>query len=156
VEIEAAPGEHFTDRIVQGLSVLVVDDDRDTLSALAEMLGQMGAAVETASTVREAMVRFRARRPSLLISDLSMPDEGGYGLIGRIRALDPAEGRDVPALALTALALDEDRRSALRAGFDAHVAKPVAIDRLLGAIHNVLAQRATLVDFDPVSPGLSH
>jgi two-component system, chemotaxis family, CheB/CheR fusion protein len=156
VEIEVTPSEHSTSRIVQGLAVLVVDDDTDTLQALAEMLGQMGAAVETASTVREAMIRFRARRPSLLISDLSMPDEGGYGLIGRIRALEPSQGGDVPALALTALALEEDRRSALRAGFDAHVSKPVAIDRLVGSIHNVLGQRATLMDLELFPPGLSH
>jgi CheY-like chemotaxis protein len=98
------------------------------------------------------MVRFHARRPALLVSDLSMPDEGGYGLIGRIRALDRSEGGDVPALALTALALEEDRRSALRAGFDAHVSKPVAIDRLVGAIHNVLGQRATLMDLELFPP----
>jgi CheY-like chemotaxis protein len=148
VETEVTPSGNTASDLVEGLAVLVVDDDPDTLQALGEMLGQMGAAVETASTVREAMVRFRARRPALLLSDLSMPDEGGYGLIGRIRALDRSEGGDVPALALTALALEEDRRSALRAGFDAHVSKPVAIDRLVGAIHNVLGQRATLMDLE--------
>jgi two-component system, chemotaxis family, CheB/CheR fusion protein len=155
-EIEGTTTTDDSNLNLLGLKVLLVDDDLDTLQALAEMLGQMGVAVETASTVRDAMTRFQARRPSLLISDLSMPDEGGYGLIGRIRALDAAHGGDVPALALTALAQEEDRRSALRAGFDAHVSKPVAIDRLVGAMTNLLGQRGTLMDLELFPTGLSH
>ncbi len=153
---EAPASDQVPTPSLQGLAVLLVDDDRDTLHALAEMLAQMGATVETASTVREAMTRFHARRPSLLISDLSMPDEGGYGLIGRLRALEASEGGNVPALALTALAQEEDRRSALRAGFDSHVSKPVAIDRLVRAIHNVMGQRRPLIGLEHVPPGLSH
>ena len=119
---------------VRGVRILVVDDDPGARSALAEMLGLIGADVRSAASAADALDLFGAFGPDVLVSDISMPDEGGYSLIGRIRALDRDSGGHVPAVAMTALAAAEDRRHALEAGFDAHVAKPVAIDGLLAVL----------------------
>jgi CheY-like chemotaxis protein len=80
------------------------------------------------------MACFEEFRPELLVSDIAMPDEDGGSLLRRIRALGPERGGDVPALALTALASDEDRRRSVEAGFQLHMAKPVDIDRLVTAL----------------------
>jgi CheY-like chemotaxis protein len=84
---------------------------------------------------------FERFRPDLLVCDIAMPDEDGYSLLGRIRALGEDRGGGVLAVALTALAGDEDRRRARAAGFQAHLAKPVAIDRILSVLAKVLESR---------------
>jgi CheY-like chemotaxis protein len=73
-------------------------------------------------------------RPDVLVSDIGMPDEDGYELIRRVRRLKPEEGGRTPAVALTAYARDEDRRKAVRAGFQTHLAKPAAPDKLAEAV----------------------
>jgi two-component system CheB/CheR fusion protein len=80
------------------------------------------------------MTCFEEFQPELLVCDIAMPDEDGYSLLQRIRALGPERGGDVPALALTALASDEDRLHSTEAGFQVHMAKPVDIDRLVAAL----------------------
>jgi len=115
---------------LQGVQILVVDDDTLTRDAIAEMLEQAGAAVQVVGSVNEAMRAMAQLRPGVLISDLAMPGEDGLSLIRHLRK----QGDRVPALALTALAGDEDRRRALEAGFQMHMAKPADIDRLIGAV----------------------
>ena len=140
----AATGERQGDTTgpIKGVRVLVVEDDPGTREALTDMLGMVGAEVRSVASAVSAMRSFEAFRPDLLVCDIAMPDEDGYALLGRIRALGAARGGDIPALALTALAGDEDRRRATEAGFQMHMAKPVDINRLVVALARLRTDRA--------------
>jgi CheY-like chemotaxis protein/anti-sigma regulatory factor (Ser/Thr protein kinase) len=113
-----------------GTTVLVVDDDEDARSLLRFVLERCGAKVHTACSSAEAMEAMRDHRPHVLLADLEMPEEDGYTLIARVRALPPDQGGAIPAAALTAYASAQDRLDALQAGFQYHVAKPVAPSEL--------------------------
>jgi hypothetical protein len=106
---------------LEGLSVLVVDDELDARELVTAVLVKCGAGVRTASSVDDALERLREQRPDVLISDIGLPSEDGFSLIRRVREIAP----DVPAAALTAYASPEDQRRVLSAGFNAHVTKPV-------------------------------
>jgi len=123
---------------IKGARILVVEDDLGTRETLTEMLSLSGADVRAAASAAVAMDIFGAFRPQLLVCDIAMPDEDGYSLIGRIRALSRDGGGQIPAVAITALAAAEDRQHALGAGFDRHLAKPVDVDRLLAALTRLL------------------
>jgi len=123
---------------VMGVHILVVEDDAGTREALTEMLTLSGAEVRSAESAAKAMALFEQSTPELLVCDIAMPDEDGYSLLRRIRALGPEHGGDVPALALTALAGQEDRLKAFEAGFQVHVAKPVDTDRLVAVLTRLL------------------
>jgi CheY-like chemotaxis protein len=110
---------------LEGIRVLVVDDDLDGLTLITEVLRRVGATVEGSRSAAHAFDRFVAAPPDILISDIEMPGEDGYALMRRIRALDPASGGRVPAIALTAYGRREDRLHAITAGFSMHVPKPV-------------------------------
>ena len=110
---------------LQGLSVLVVDDEPDTLDYVAVTLRERGAEVTAASSVTEAMAALERLRPDVLVADIAMPGEDGYALIRRVRALDPSRGGNVPAAALTAYASSEDRMRVLLSGFQIHLPKPI-------------------------------
>lgn len=110
---------------LEGLKVLVVDDEPDTREILQRLLESCDAQVLIAASAREALTLLRQEKPHVLVSDIGMPHEDGYWLIQQVRSLAPEEGGSIPALALTALARSEDRIRALRAGFQAHTAKPV-------------------------------
>ncbi|HEX3772679.1 MAG TPA: ATP-binding protein [Polyangiaceae bacterium] len=107
------------------LRMLVVDDEKDTRELLAFILEQCGAEVTTAATAEEAFGFLQRDRFDVLVSDIGLPGEDGLSLIRRVRALPAERGGLVTALALTAYARTEDRTQALRAGFTAHLAKPV-------------------------------
>lgn len=124
-----------------GLEVLVVDDDADSLELVREALAQAGAQVRGARSSTEALAALAVRVPSVLLSDIAMPDEDGYALIRRIRALPQDVGGKVKAAALTAFAFPEDKDQALRAGFDDFLAKPIAPWELVEAVAR-LAGRA--------------
>jgi PAS domain S-box-containing protein len=117
-----------------GLRVLVVDDEPDTLEMLKMMLEQCSVMVATASSVSEAVRALEKERPDVLISDIGMPEEDGYQLIRRVRALAPARGGNVPAVALTAYAGEADRLRALASGYQRHVRKPIEPSELIKAI----------------------
>jgi PAS domain S-box-containing protein len=123
VSDEEAPLEDLPS--LQGLKVLVVDDEEDTRELIREVLRDCGSEVITARSVAEALAALETHRPDILISDLGMPDEDGYSLISKIRALPPERGGKTPAAALTAYARTEDRMRILRAGFQFHLPKPV-------------------------------
>jgi CheY-like chemotaxis protein/two-component sensor histidine kinase len=116
---------------LDGITVLVVDDDPDARDILARILRGGGASVITASSAAEALEILRAAKPALLISDIGMPGEDGYDLIRAVRALTAEDCGRVPAVALTAFARSEDRQRALLAGYQLHVAKPVEPSELL-------------------------
>jgi CheY-like chemotaxis protein len=102
-----------------------VDDEADARNLLNTMLSQHGAEVTTAATAAEAVSALQQFIPDVLVSDIGMPEEDGYSLIRKVRALDASLGGQVPAVALTAYARAEDRAQALLAGFQLHVPKPV-------------------------------
>lgn len=122
---EARLPEHQPRPLLEGLSVLVVDDDESTLALAKSTLERFGAAVQTARSADEAERHFAASPPDVLLSDLRMPGRDGLQLIRVIRDLDAQRGRRTPAAALTGLARASDREIALQAGFQMHVAKPV-------------------------------
>ncbi|HEX8473241.1 MAG TPA: PAS domain S-box protein [Pyrinomonadaceae bacterium] len=126
---------------LDGLKVLVVDDEADTRELLKVGLGRCGAEVWVASSAQEALEAIENAKPDLLISDIGMPDEDGYALIKRVRALSVESGGRVPAIALTAYARTEDRLQALRAGYQMHVPKPVELAELVTVVAS-LVQRS--------------
>jgi signal transduction histidine kinase/DNA-binding response OmpR family regulator len=125
---------------LDGLRILVVDDEPDARELLVSMLTHCKAEVQAAGSAEEALDVLRARRPDLLVSDIGMPETDGYALIQRIRAL-PDNMALIPAIALTAYARAEDRTKALLAGFNMHVSKPIEPAELLAAIAGVSGRR---------------
>jgi CheY-like chemotaxis protein len=119
---------------LSGLQVLVVDDEDDARDLIKRILTGCNAEVLTAATASEALALLQHRRPDLLVSDLGMPEMDGYGLLERIRAMGPAQGGDLPAIALTAFARAEDRQRVLSSGFLAHIAKPVEPAELVAKV----------------------
>jgi two-component system CheB/CheR fusion protein len=128
------PRSAYDERRLHGLRILIVDDDPGTRDAVAEILTQTGAEVRVAESADQGMTAVEEWRPAVLVSDIAMPGEDGYAFIRRVRALGAARGGNIPALALTALAGEEDRRRALSAGFQMHLAKPVDIDHLTRSV----------------------
>jgi PAS domain S-box-containing protein len=127
---------------LDGLRVLVVDDETDAREMLRIGLGQCGAEVTTASSVQEALAALKAARPEIVISDIGMPDEDGYELIKKVRALALEDGGKVPAIALTAYARTEDRLRALRAGYQMHVTKPVDLPELVAVMASLIERNS--------------
>jgi PAS domain S-box-containing protein len=126
---------------LDGLRVLVVEDDHDARELLGVILQRCGASVTLTSSAAEGMAAFDARRPDVLVSDIEMPMEDGYGLIRRIRARSPADGGNTPAAALTAYASAADRMKVLGAGFNIHVAKPVQPTELAIVVASLAGRR---------------
>jgi signal transduction histidine kinase/ActR/RegA family two-component response regulator len=142
----AAAEEAFTcPEGLEGVRVLVVDDEADTREMLAIVLGQCQMDVRTAASAAEALGIFdeagSSWRPDVLVSDIGMPGDDGYMLVGKVRQRPVEEGGMVPAVALTAYARMEDRMKALAAGFQMHVAKPVEPAELVLIIRSLLEYR---------------
>jgi signal transduction histidine kinase len=121
-------------QLLSGLNVLLVDDDSDTLNLMATALKRRQANVTAVSSAGEAMEAIREKRPDVLVSDIAMPGEDGYGLIEKVRALDNEEAQNSPAVAITAYAKDEDRARALSSGFQIYVAKPIELAELVSVV----------------------
>jgi len=128
---------------LRGTRVLVVDDDSDLRLLLRQVFDAAGAIVETADSAPAALAAFPTFKPDLLVSDIGMPEEDGYSLIRRVRALPASEGAAVPAIALTAYVSQADRAKALGAGFSVHVGKPVNPRNLLSIASNLVASPAS-------------
>ena len=124
----AIPSQERQQLSLNGLRVLVVDDEFDARALLTTMLERSGAQVLSVSSTREALHSMETWKPDLLIADIGMPVEDGYSLIRKVRALPRDRGGQTPALALTAYARAEDKIRALAEGYQVHLAKPV--DRL--------------------------
>ncbi len=119
---------------LDGMLILVVDDEEDTRQLLVQSLTFYGATVITAGSAEEAFEAVQDKNPDLMVSDIGMPDEDGYSLIRRIRTLSDNQHRDIPAVALTAFTRAQDRMRALTSGYQNHVAKPVEPDELATVI----------------------
>lgn len=126
---------------LNGLTILVVEDDTDTRELLRIVLEGQGAKVRTASSVPEALAVYDEARPNVLVADIGMPEYNGYTLIGRVRARDRERGeRIVPAIALTAYATAIDRDTMLTAGFQVHMPKPFDPSQLVSVIADLASQ----------------
>lgn len=119
---------------MRGLRVLVVDDEEDAREVISTLLRQLGAAVETAASAREALPIVRAWLPNVILADVGMPGEDGYAFIRQVRSLAPQDGGLTPAVALTAYGGPDDRLRALSAGYQLHVAKPAMPSELAAAV----------------------
>ena len=128
-----------------GLRILVVDDEPDCATLTGYLLSQWGADVKvviSASEALEVFERYEEWPPDILVSDIQMPAIDGYGLIRRVRKMDPDRGGNIPAIALTAYTRVEDRIRALVAGFQIHIAKPFEPVELLTVVESILNRRA--------------
>jgi PAS domain S-box-containing protein len=108
-----------------GLHVLVVEDEPDARDLVQRVLEERGARITTAASAREALQAYERCRPDVIVSDIGMPGQDGYEFIRKLRVIEAPRGRITPAAALSALARSEDRRRALLAGYQTHLAKPV-------------------------------
>jgi CheY-like chemotaxis protein len=115
---------------LRGVTVLVVEDDHDTREVLKVMLEMCGARVVCADTARAGLQTFSREHPQAIVSDIAMPGEDGYWLIGEVRRQLGVPPEKVPAVAVTAFSGQHPRAAALAAGFQAHLAKPVDPDEL--------------------------
>jgi CheY-like chemotaxis protein len=122
-------GEHLMSQL-HGVTVLLVEDDDDTREVLKTMLEMCGARVCCAETARDGLQSFRREQPHAIVSDIAMPGEDGYWLIGEVRRQLCVPPDKVPAVAVTAFSGQHPRAAALAAGFQAHLAKPIDPDEL--------------------------
>lgn len=123
---------------LDGVQILIVDDDHDACDMLTFALNLLGADVKTSSSVSEAFEAIDDQTPDVLLADINMPGEDGYSLINKLRGRDQEDVANIPAIALTAMARPEDAERVLSAGFQLHIPKPVEIDELTGAIAELL------------------
>ncbi|HZI17835.1 MAG TPA: ATP-binding protein [Pyrinomonadaceae bacterium] len=154
----AAPRRRQPAFALEGLRVLVVDDEDDTRKVITAVIAQHGAEVVACGSAREALDTLRRWRPDVLMSDIGMPGEDGYALIRQVRALPPDRGGRTPAAALTAYAREEDRTRALAAGYQLHVPKPFSAHELIAAVsdlHSYLPDSLQPGEPHPSSPGLT-
>jgi CheY-like chemotaxis protein len=150
--IEMARAPAFTTRLqnlpfgegLEGMSVLVVDDQEDVRDLLTVVLRSHGVLVHTADTAGAALVKLNTVHVDLVTSDIGMPVEDGYSFIRAVRALPAADKAHVPALALTAFGQDEDRNRAQRAGFTAYMTKPADSAALVRAVADLGGRVAPL------------
>ncbi|HET7745931.1 MAG TPA: response regulator [Vicinamibacteria bacterium] len=129
-----------------GLKILVVDDDADTRDLLEWVLKRAGAEVIAVESAKAAMAALEKERPHILVSDIAMPEEDGLSLMRRIRALPREHGGRIPAIALTAHSMVQDRLQSLRSGFQSHVPKPVVPEELVEVVTSIVHLRNSLSD----------
>ncbi|MGG6267040.1 PAS domain S-box protein [Leptolyngbya sp. AN10] len=127
---------------LDGIRVLVVEDETDTRELIAFLLEQAGAQVLAVASGFEGLAVFTQSKPDLLLSDIGMPDMDGYMLLQQIRALPAEQGGKIPAIALTAYAGEMNQQQAIAAGFQHHLAKPVEPEELVRVIASVNAANA--------------
>jgi len=121
-------------RSLDGLRVLLVDDEPEARQIISTVIKRTGAEVKACTSAREALANLMEWKPDVILSDIAMPDEDGYSFISKVRTLPRERGGNTPAAALTAYARDVDRRQALEAGFQMHIAKPIGAGQLVTMI----------------------
>ncbi|MBP6833412.1 MAG: response regulator [Deltaproteobacteria bacterium] len=122
-----------------GVRVLVVDDEVDARELFAMVLESCGAVVTTAGRAAEAYSMIQRDPPQVLVSDIGMPEEDGFSLMRRVRALSPSQGGAIPAVAVTAFTGREHRAQALDAGFNLHVGKPFEPQQLVAIVRRLVS-----------------
>jgi CheY-like chemotaxis protein len=131
---------------LDGIRVLVVDDESNSSEALDVLFNSCGAEARVASSAEEALVVFEAWQPDVLVSDIAMPGEDGYSLIRKIRLRSSGRGGLTPAVALTAFAKIEDRVTILAAGFQMYLSKPANPNELVAVVSSLARRRGLGVD----------
>jgi CheY-like chemotaxis protein len=119
---------------LDGVKVLIVDDDLEALLLLSTALTHNGAYVKTASSAEEGFTHVKEWRPDVIVSDIGMPSEDGYSFIKQVRAWSNNDGGSIPAVALTAYASANDRMKAIDSGYQIHLSKPVEPLELIAAV----------------------
>ncbi len=119
---------------LDGLKVLLVDDEPEARQIISTVITRTGAEVKSCKSAHEALVKLSEWKPDVILSDIAMPGQDGYSFIRQVRSLPRDKGGDTPAAALTAYARDIDRRQALAAGYQMHIAKPIAASQLVTMI----------------------
>jgi CheY-like chemotaxis protein len=137
-------GEYQVDsaKKLNGLRVLVVDDEPDARQIISTLIRRTGAEVFACESANEALEALETWHPDVLMSDIAMPGEDGYSLINRVRSLPAERGGEVPAAAFTAYAREEDRQRALEAGYQIHIAKPISSGQLVAMIAHLAGRAA--------------
>jgi len=131
----AQSGEHTVSlHSLDGLRVLLVDDEPEARQLISTVITSTGAEVKACTSAREALAKLLEWKPDVILSDIAMPDEDGYTFINKVRSLPRDKGGETPAAALTAYARDVDRRQALEAGYQMHIAKPIGAGQLVSMI----------------------
>ena len=125
---------------LDGLLILVVDDEDDTRQLLKQALTFYGATVTTADSAANALSEVEDKNPDAIVSDIGMPEEDGYSFIRKVRNLSNERQRQTPAIALTAFTRAQDRMRALSSGFQNHVSKPVEPDELVTVIASIMGR----------------
>ena len=126
------------DSRLDGIHILLVDDDVDTLDLLTEALRQQHATVTAVCSAQAAIEAIKISKPDILVSDIAMPGEDGYQLLERIRAMNSDGLLSIPALAITAYAKHEDREAALSSGYQGYLAKPIELSELVKAVEHAV------------------
>ncbi len=135
LKLEESPTKRDLTTILNGLRILVVDDEIDALVMLRTVLDAYGAHVTVAASVSEALAALDIERPHVLISDIGMPGEDGYSLMQRLRTIESENGMaKLPAVAVTAFARDSDKAKAIDSGYQHHVPKPVEPTKLVAIV----------------------
>jgi CheY-like chemotaxis protein len=127
--------------LLTGLHVVLVEDDADAREGLALILQGRGARVTAVGSAGDAFTAVSRDRPDVLVADIAMPDEDGYGLIRKVRSLGREGGGRVPAIAVSGYATPQDRAHALLEGFDMHLAKPLHVPELVVGISTLARSR---------------
>jgi CheY-like chemotaxis protein/two-component sensor histidine kinase len=141
-----SPEETVETLLLSGLSVLVAEDEADARELVGMHLRAAGADVELTMSAQAAFRAIQQRTFDVLISDIGMPHEDGYTLIQRVRALPSSQGGCTPAIALTAFARTEDRRRAMLAGYQIHLAKPVNPQELVAQVAGLVGRRGRVAE----------
>jgi CheY-like chemotaxis protein len=126
---------------IDGVRVLVVDDDADMRLLVTTVLELCGAEVDAVGSAKEALESLEQRQPDVLLTDIGMPDLSGYDLIRTVRAREATFGGHIPAAAVTAYSGPEDRQRVLDAGFEMHLKKPLEPFELATAVASLVAQK---------------
>ncbi len=133
----------MTGNILRGLRILVVDDEPDSRELVATILKRCGGEVRCSKSAADAIRAFKEWHPDLLISDIAMPNEDGFILLKKLRSLKSKRAKQIPAVALSAYASDEDRSLALEKGFQLHLPKPIEPDDLVTSIAAALGREVS-------------
>lgn len=139
---------------LDGVRILVVEDEADARELLELLLRERGAIVQSAARAEDARRSLASSRPDVIISDIGMPDEDGYAFLRAVRSLPEDAGGATPAIALTAYSRAEDRLRALAAGYSRHLAKPIERTKLLEEVYTLLevGKRRPRAPRDPSAP----
>ena len=128
--------------LLDGLKILVVDDEADSRELVTAILTRSGSEVRCSDSAAEAILAVKEWHPDVLISDIGMPHEDGYGLVKKVRKLRSKWAKEITAVALTAYATEEDRTKALSAGFQTHVTKPISPQELVNSIASAVGRKS--------------